>query len=165
MREHDLAITLRYTLNGKAHTSVCPPGLRLLDLLRREGLTGVKEGCGEGECGACAVLVDNALVNSCLMLALQVDGRSVTTIEGAAADRELAELQVAFAREGGVQCGMCTPGMVLASGALLKRSPDPLDEEIREALAGNLCRCTGYVRIVKAVRSASQRLRAAGGQP
>jgi carbon-monoxide dehydrogenase small subunit len=156
-------LLLRVTLNGEAREIACLRGERLLDLLRRLDLTGVKEGCGEGECGACAVLLDDRLVNSCLVPAAQVEGRSVTTIEGASRDRELAASQRAFAERGGVQCGICTPGMVLAAGALLKRRAHPDEEEIRRALAGNLCRCTGYVRIVDSVRAAAEEL-AAGGQ-
>ncbi|MFA7330374.1 MAG: (2Fe-2S)-binding protein [Candidatus Delongbacteria bacterium] len=151
-------VVLRVTLNGEARELRCLPGERLLDLLRGLGLTGVKEGCGEGECGACAVLLDGRLVNSCLVPALQVDGATLLTIEGAATDRELAAVQAAFAERGGVQCGICTPGMVLAAGALLKRSARPVEEEIRRALAGNLCRCTGYVRVVDSVLAAAERL-------
>jgi carbon-monoxide dehydrogenase small subunit len=165
MSEHQGWIALRLFLNGVERSVHCPPGMRLLDLLRQEGLGGTKEGCGEGECGACAVLVDDRLVNSCLIPVLQVEGRRVTTIEGAGADRELSALQQAFLVEGGVQCGMCTPGMVLAAGALLKRQAQPSEEEIREALAGNLCRCTGYVRIVNAVSSAASTLDTRGGTP
>jgi len=157
-------IRLRLSINGEAREVDCLPGERLLDLLRRLGLTGVKEGCGEGECGACAVLLDDRLVNSCLVAAIQVEGRSITTIEGAARDRELSAVQRAFAERGGVQCGICTPGMVLAAGALLKRDADPGEEAIRVALAGNLCRCTGYVRIVESVRAAAGEL-AEGGCP
>ena len=157
-------VVLRVTLNGVARELSCLPGERLLDLLRRLGLTGAKEGCGEGECGACAVLLDGRLVNSCLVPAIQVEGRAVTTIEGAEGDRELSAAQRAFAECGGVQCGICTPGMVLAAGALLKRDRDPDEEAIRVALAGNLCRCTGYVRIVDSVRAAAGEL-AGGSQP
>ncbi len=151
-------VVLRVTLNGEPRELSCLPGERLLDLLRGLGLTGVKEGCGEGECGACAVLLDGRLVNSCLVSALQADGATLLTIEGAGQDRELAAVQAAFAERGGVQCGICTPGMVLAAGALLKRSAQPAEEEIRRALAGNLCRCTGYVRVVDSVLAAAERL-------
>jgi len=156
-------VVLRITLNGEERELSCLPGERLLDLLRRLGLTGVKEGCGEGECGACAVLLDGRLVNSCLVPAIQVEGRAVTTIEGADADRELSAAQRAFAEGGGVQCGICTPGMVLAAGALLKRDPCPDEARIRTAMAGNLCRCTGYVRIVESVRAAAGELAGGGG--
>lgn len=163
MTERGGSMTLRLKLNGRDREFRCPPGIRLLDLLRQEGLTGTKEGCGEGECGACAVLLDDRLVNSCLVPVAQVVGRRVTTIEGAEADPELSALQRAFTLEGGVQCGMCTPGMVLAAGALLKELPHPSEAAIREALAGNLCRCTGYVRIVQAVRCAADALDSEGG--
>jgi len=131
---------------------------RLLDVLRVHlGLTGTKEGCGEGECGACSVLIDGELANSCLVPILQVAGSEVTTIEGLARDGRLDPIQEAFALSGGAQCGICTPGMIMASYHLLRRNPKPADEEIREALAGNLCRCTGYQKIFDAVRQASGR--------
>jgi aerobic-type carbon monoxide dehydrogenase small subunit (CoxS/CutS family) len=128
---------------------------RLLDVLRHGlGLTGTKEGCGEGECGACAVLVDDQLVNSCLLPLAQVAGASITTIEGVAVDGHLDAVQRAFIAHGGAQCGICTPGMVLAAKTLLARTPQPSELEVREALAGNLCRCTGYMRIFRAVLEA-----------
>ena len=128
---------------------------RVLDVLRKQlHLTGTKEGCGEGECGACAVLVDGELVNSCLMPIIQAEGTSITTIEGVATGDTLHAVQEAFVAHGGAQCGICTPGMVLAAVSLLSRSPDPQDGEIRAALAGNLCRCTGYTKIFEAVRRA-----------
>jgi carbon-monoxide dehydrogenase small subunit len=129
---------------------------RLLDVLRESlGLTGAKEGCGEGECGACSVLVDGELVNSCLTPVLQVAGCEILTVEGLAKNGRLHPLQEAFVNAGGAQCGICTPGMVLASYQLLARWPHPTDEQIREGLAGNLCRCTGYQKIFDAVRQAS----------
>ncbi len=129
---------------------------RLLDVLReRLGLTGTKEGCGEGECGACSVLLDGELVNSCLVPVLEAAGCEVTTIEGLAKNGRMHPLQEAFTLAGGAQCGICTPGMILASYQLLERRPHPSDAEIREALAGNLCRCTGYQKIFDAVRQAS----------
>jgi carbon-monoxide dehydrogenase small subunit len=125
---------------------------RLLDVLREQlRLTGVKEGCGEGECGACSVLIGGELANSCLVPALQADGEHITTIEGIAIDGKLDRVQQAFIEHGGAQCGICTPGMILAAVSLLKRHPHPTDEEIREGLAGNLCRCTGYMRIFEAI--------------
>ena len=131
---------------------------RLLDVLRFKcGLTGTKEGCGEGECGACSVLVDGQLVNSCLVPVLQIAGTNVLTIEGLSQNGKLHALQEAFASAGGAQCGICTPGMILASVQLLERVAHPTDDEIREGLAGNLCRCTGYQKIFDAVRQASQR--------
>jgi carbon-monoxide dehydrogenase small subunit len=126
---------------------------RLLDVLRENlCLTGVKEGCGEGECGACSVLLDGELVNSCLVPVLQVEGASITTIEGVAIEGRLHAVQQAFLEHGGAQCGICTPGMILAAMSLLERHPQPTDEQVREGLAGNLCRCTGYGRIFEAVR-------------
>jgi aerobic-type carbon monoxide dehydrogenase small subunit (CoxS/CutS family) len=131
-------------------------GRTLLSVLRGElGLTGSKEGCDDSECGACMVLVDGQPVNSCSYLALQVDGRPVTTVEGLASGTTLHPLQQAFLEQGGVQCGFCTPGMLISATALLAANPDPTDDEIRAGLSGNLCRCTGYVGIVAAVRSAA----------
>jgi aerobic carbon-monoxide dehydrogenase small subunit len=152
------ASSIRFIVNGRACETGAHPMSRLLDVLRTElHLTGTKEGCGEGECGACSVLVNGELVNSCLTPVLQVDGAEVTTIEGAAGENGvLNAVQRAFIEHGGAQCGICTPGMVLASMTLLRRCPDPSDDEIRAGLAGNLCRCTGYMRIFEAVRRASQ---------
>jgi carbon-monoxide dehydrogenase small subunit len=134
------------------------PMERLLDVLReRLGLTGVKEGCGEGECGSCSVLMNGALVNSCLVPVLQAEGASIVTIEGIATGAQLHALQEAFLECGGAQCGICTPGMILASCHLLKKKPDPTLEEIREGLSGNLCRCTGYLQIFEAVARAARR--------
>ena len=145
-------IRVRLTLNGKPATLEAYPMARLLDVLRDEaGLTGVKEGCGEGECGACCVELDGALVNSCLVPALQADGASIRTIEGVANGDELHAVQQAFITHGGAQCGICTPGMVLAAVNLLERRPDATEAEIREGLAGNLCRCTGYTKIFESV--------------
>jgi carbon-monoxide dehydrogenase small subunit len=150
-------LTVACTVNGEVTTLTGHPMMRLLDALRLHlHLTGTKEGCGEGECGACAVLVDRALVNSCLMPLLHADGVDITTIEGLADGDRLHPVQAAFADSGAAQCGICTPGMVLASVALLERHPQPDDAEIREGLAGNLCRCTGYVRIFDAVRQAAR---------
>src|SRR5690348_10866171 len=135
---------------------------RLLDVLRGLGLTGTKEGCGEGECGACSVMLNGALVNSCLVPVLQASGCDLLTIEGLAAEGRLHPLQQAFAEAGGAQCGICTPGMILAAAQLLKHNADPTDEQIREGLAGNLCRCTGYQKIFDAVRQASAAMRNGG---
>jgi carbon-monoxide dehydrogenase small subunit len=151
-------VSYRVTVNG-APTEVDAPGMRrLLDVLREDlGLTGTKEGCGEGECGACSVLIDGELVNSCLLPVLQADGASIVTIEGLSPDAsELHALQQSFLTHGGAQCGICTPGMVLAASSLLERCPNPTDADIRMGLAGNLCRCTGYMRIFEAVRQARQ---------
>ena len=130
---------------------------RLLDAIRGLGLTGTKEGCGEGECGACGVLLDGLLVNSCLTPVAHAAGGSITTIEGLASDKTLHEIQDAFLEHGGAQCGICTPGMVLAAHELLSRTAEPTEEDVRVALAGNLCRCTGYMRIFEAVLEASRR--------
>lgn len=143
---------IRFRVNGQPAEVRVYPMTRLLDVLREElRLTGTKEGCGEGECGACAVLLDGELVNSCLVPALQADGADVTTIEGIATSDALHPVQEAFVECGGAQCGICTPGMVLAAMALLARCPNPGPAEIREGLAGNLCRCTGYAKIFEAV--------------
>jgi carbon-monoxide dehydrogenase small subunit len=148
-------VPISLTVNGTAHTVSAHPMARLLDVIRQQlHLTGTKEGCGEGECGACAVLVDGALVNSCLLPVLQVDGASVTTIEGVADGDRLHPVQEAFIAHGGAQCGICTPGMILATLSLQRRHPDATEEEIRAGLAGNLCRCTGYTKIFDAVRHA-----------
>jgi carbon-monoxide dehydrogenase small subunit len=149
-------VAIDFRVNGAAQRVDTYPMERLLDVLREKGLTGTKEGCGEGECGACSVLLDGELVNSCLVPVLQVAGRDVVTIEGLARNGKLHPLQEAFARTGGAQCGICTPGMILASYQILNRFPHPTDEQIREGLAGNLCRCTGYQKIFDAVREASQ---------
>jgi aerobic carbon-monoxide dehydrogenase small subunit len=141
------------------------PMARLLDVLRQDlHLTGTKEGCGEGECGACSIVIDGELANSCLLPALQVEGASITTIEGLApGDAELHAVQEAFVTHGGAQCGICTPGMVLAAATLLERCPNPTEEDIRVGLAGNLCRCTGYMRIFEAVIQAQRQAR--GSEP
>jgi len=146
------------TINGQAQTIDAPPMKRLLDVLREDlGLTGAKEGCGEGECGSCSVLMNGELVNSCLVPILQADGATITTIEGlAAADSEkLHPIQQCFLEHGGAQCGICTPGMILATHHLLQKHPHPTMPEIQEGLAGNLCRCTGYMRIFEAVQQAA----------
>jgi carbon-monoxide dehydrogenase small subunit len=131
---------------------------RLLDVLREDmRLTGTKEGCGEGECGACSVLVNGELVNSCLFPAIQAEGAAITTIEGVAAGAKLHAVQEAFLQYGGAQCGMCTPGMILAAVTLLKQNRRPTEAEVRNGLAGNLCRCTGYMRIFEAVVKACER--------
>jgi carbon-monoxide dehydrogenase small subunit len=146
---------LRVKVNGVEHSIDAPPMSRLLDVLREDlRLTGVKEGCGEGECGACSVLIDGELANSCLVPVLQADGASVTTIEGIADGHTLHAVQQAFIEHGGAQCGICTPGMILAAITLLNEHSEPTLEQIKEGLAGNLCRCTGYMRIFEAVLQA-----------
>jgi len=146
------------TVNGAPKQIRAYPMERLLDVLRVElGLTGAKEGCGEGECGSCSVLMDGALVNSCLVPVLQAAGTRITTIEGLAAGDSLHVLQEAFLECGGAQCGICTPGMILAAVHLLNGKPEPSMDEIREGLSGNLCRCTGYSQILEAVAEAAHR--------
>jgi carbon-monoxide dehydrogenase small subunit len=148
---------ISFTVNGAARTIHAYPMARLLDVLREElNLTGVKEGCGEGECGSCSVLMDGVLVNSCLIPALQARDASIVTIEGLADNDLLHPLQKAFVDCGAAQCGICTPGMILAALHLLDKTPRPSLEEIREGLSGNLCRCTGYLQIFEAVAKASQ---------
>jgi aerobic-type carbon monoxide dehydrogenase small subunit (CoxS/CutS family) len=153
---------IELNLNGEKRWFVTEPDESLLDLLRRYGLTGTKKGCGEGTCGTCVVLLDGLPVNSCVIFAPQAAGRAVTTIEGVGSVQAPNPIQEELVRAGAVQCGFCTPGMVLSIQALLGRNPDPDDEAIRLALDGNLCRCTGYVKILEAVRTAAQRLREGG---
>ncbi len=151
-------LSIHCTVNGAARIVCAFPMARLLDVLREElRLTGTKEGCGEGECGACSVLLNGELVNSCLVPAAQVSGANITTIEGVAHDDQLHAVQQAFLTHGGAQCGICTPGMVLAAISLLERNPQPTEAEIRTGLAGNLCRCTGYMKIFEAVVHACQK--------
>lgn len=144
-------ITVRFTLNGKKVKVKVKPNTTLLDLLRRKlKITSVKRGCERGECGACTVLVDNQPVNSCLVLAPQIDGKNVVTIEGIAKEGELHPIQEAFIEAGAVQCGFCTPGIILTLKAFLDMNPNPSEEDIRRAIEGNLCRCTGYTKIIEA---------------
>jgi len=151
-------VSVACKVNGKPVVLRAFPMARLLDVLREQlRLTGTKEGCGEGECGACSVLLDGELVNSCLIPVLQAAGTDITTIEGLASGDQLHAVQEAFLACGGAQCGICTPGMVLAAVSLLAQKPSPTDAEIRVGLAGNLCRCTGYMRIFEAVVAACQR--------
>lgn len=150
-------MTIRFELNGVPRVLEVDGGLRALDVLRDElGLTGTKEGCGIGECGACTIVADGLAVNACLMPAAQLDGTAVLTVEGLEALPLGRALQRAFADQGAVQCGFCTPGMLLSAYALLLREQDPSEEMIRTALAGNLCRCTGYAQIIAAVQSAAR---------
>jgi carbon-monoxide dehydrogenase small subunit len=149
---------IAFTVNGQLGTVRAYAMERLLDVLRHElGLTGTKEGCGEGECGSCSVLMDGSLVNSCLIPVLQAKDANIVTIEGLACDGHLGMLQQTFLEYGGAQCGICTPGMILAAVHLLRKKPCPTLEEIREGLSGNLCRCTGYMQIIEAVAEAGRR--------
>jgi carbon-monoxide dehydrogenase small subunit len=153
--------TISFSLNGSEVNVTLKDHMRLIDCLRETlNLTGTKEGCGEGECGACTVLVDGQAVNSCLYPAPEAEGKNVLTIEGLqGSENRLSFIQKAFVELGAIQCGFCTPGMILATKALLDSNPDPSDQDIRAALQGNLCRCTGYVQIVEAVKQAAENMR------
>jgi carbon-monoxide dehydrogenase small subunit len=155
----DQRVTIRCRVNGEAVVLDAHPMGRLLDVLRVHlRLTGTKEGCGEGECGACSIFLNGRLVNSCLVPALHAEGAEIVTIEGLAADGErLHAVQEAFLAHGGAQCGICTPGMILAATSLLERHPHPTEDDIRNGLSGNLCRCTGYMRIFEAVVAAMEK--------
>ena len=148
-------VSITLTVNGQPRTVSVWPMERLLDVIRQQlALTGTKEGCGEGECGACSILFDGQIANSCLIPALQADGSEITTIEGIGCGEEVVALQRAFVECGGAQCGICTPGMIVAAVALLRQNPEPSEADLRQGLAGNLCRCTGYMRIFEAVMNA-----------
>ncbi|MGH7495122.1 MAG: (2Fe-2S)-binding protein [bacterium] len=148
---------MKFTVNQQNYELDVPPMKRLLDVLREDlRLTGTKEGCGEGECGSCSVLLDGEVANSCLVPACQVDNATIITVEGLARDGKLSALQQAFLRHGGAQCGICTPGMLIAATALLNDNPHPARAEIKEAIAGNLCRCTGYMKIIDAIAAAGK---------
>ncbi len=150
-----MVIDIQLTVNGKEYSLTIEEDKRLIDVLREDlGLVGVKEGCSEGECGACTVIMDGKTVNSCLVMGFQANGKSIITIEGLEKDGKLDPVQQAFIDVGAVQCGFCIPGMILSARALLDKNPDPTEEEIREGISGNLCRCTGYNKIVEAVRLA-----------
>ena len=152
-------MNLNFMVNGEAHNLEVPADLRLVDILREHlGLTGCKEGCGEGECGACTVLVDNNATLACLTVAAQLPGREVVTIEGLCAPGKLSALQTAFIEETAIQCGYCTPGMIMSAYALLLANPAPTQDEIRVALAGNICRCSGYHQIIRAVQRAAREM-------
>jgi aerobic-type carbon monoxide dehydrogenase small subunit (CoxS/CutS family) len=149
-------MTYSFTVNGEGVALEVPGMRRLLDALREDlGLTGTKEGCGEGECGACSVLIDGAVVDSCLVPVCQVEGTDVLTVEGLAPSGSMDGLQQAFLEHGGAQCGICTPGMLIAARAYVDAGGAPVDEDIREAIAGNLCRCTGYTKIIDAIAAAA----------
>jgi carbon-monoxide dehydrogenase small subunit len=148
---------INLTINGGLEEVIVPSNMTLMRMLRETlSLTGTKNGCSAGECGACTVLLNGEPVNSCMVLAAECDGASVETVEGLAQEKRLAPVQEALIQEGGVQCGFCTPGILIASLALLRRNPNPDEFEIREALVGNLCRCTGYVRIIESVKKAAK---------
>src|SRR5512135_733895 len=148
---------INVTVNGSLEQVIVPSNMTLLRMLRETlSLTGTKNGCSAGECGACTVLMNGEPVNSCMVLAVECDGAEIVTVEGLAGDKQLDPIQDAIIEAGGVQCGFCTPGILISSRAFLDRNPHPTDDEIREALVGNLCRCTGYVRIVEAVKKAAR---------
>ena len=152
MAHHPITVTV----NGAQERLDVPSNMTLLQMLREKlALTGTKNGCEAGECGACTVLVDGEPVNSCMVLAVEADGHDIVTVEGLAPEGQLSPLQQAFVEHNAVQCGFCTPGMLMSAHALLKRNPDPTEQDIKEALVGNLCRCTGYVRIVDAIQGAA----------
>jgi carbon-monoxide dehydrogenase small subunit len=150
---------IHLTVNGTERVWDVAPGDTLLDVLRREGFVGVKKGCGTGDCGACTILLNGRAVNACLLLAVKAEGGAVVTIEGVAQGGRLHPVQEAFLEAGAVQCGYCTPGMVLSAVSLLSHNPDPSEAEIREAISGNLCRCTGYVKQIAAIERAAARMR------
>ncbi len=159
-------VELTCTVNGEAVRLAVAPGATLLEVLREDlELTGTKYGCGEGECGACAVMLDGRIVNSCLVLALECAGREVLTIEGLAANGSLHPIQQAFVQHGAIQCGYCTPGMIMTAYGLLRENPAPTEEDVKRALEGNLCRCTGYRKIVDAVLSLADSRLEIGGAP
>jgi carbon-monoxide dehydrogenase small subunit len=149
---------IKITVNGKKHEITVQPNQTLVKVLREAlGLTGTKVGCEMGDCGTCTVIMDGKAVNACLVLAVQADGREILTIEGLARDEALHPLQESFIMEGAIQCGFCTPGMIMSAQALLKENPDPNEAQIREGISGVLCRCTGYSKIVQAIKSTSQK--------
>ena len=151
---------IRITVNGTFHELSVRPHATLLEVIREDlGLTGTKEGCGVGECGACTVIMNGKPVNACLVLAPEADGKEITTIEGLAQGEKLDPIQQAFYEIGGLQCGFCTPGMIMSTKALLAETPEPTDQEIRKGLEGNFCRCTGYTKIFESVREASRKSR------
>lgn len=155
---------IEFTLNGEKYKKNADPGKRLVDFLREDmGLTGTKEGCGEGECGACTIVLDGRAVHSCLVLAGQINGKRLLTVEGLARGGELSPLQKAFIEHGAIQCGYCTPGMLMSSAALLAENPSPTEDEVRTALAGNICRCGDYSAIIDAVLDAAERYKKEGG--
>ena len=160
--KHLLAITLR--INGETHDVLVPPWRTLLEVLRESlALTGTKRSCQEGQCGTCTVLIDGKAINSCLYLAVEAQGKDIQTIEGLAKGGVLDQIQKSFVQKGGIQCGFCTPGFVLATKSLLNENPDPSEDDIRTAMVGHLFRCTGYVQIIEAIQDAASELRHEGG--
>jgi len=152
---------IKLTVNNQPCRLIVPPWRTLLEVIREDlGLTGTKEGCGLGECGACTVLIDGRAVNSCLVLAAEADGKQITTIEGLADGDKLHPIQQAFVDHGGLQCGFCTPGMIMSAKALLDQNPTPTEEEIKQGIAGNLCRCTGYAKIIESIKAAAKNMEA-----
>jgi carbon-monoxide dehydrogenase small subunit len=150
---------INLTVNNQPCRLSVPPHRTLLEILREDlGLTGTKEGCGLGECGACTVLMDGRAINSCLVLAAEADGREITTIEGLADGDRLHPIQQAFVDHGGLQCGFCTPGMIMSAKALLDKNPHPTEEEIKQGITGNLCRCTGYTKIIESIKAAAEKM-------
>jgi carbon-monoxide dehydrogenase small subunit len=150
---------LNLVVNGRPYQLSVLPWRTLLEVIREDlGLTGTKEGCGLGECGACTVLMDGKAVNSCLVLATEADGKKITTIEGLANGDKLHPIQKAFVDHGGLQCGFCTPGMIMAAKALLDKNPTPTEEEVKRGIAGNLCRCTGYAKIIESIKAAAKNM-------
>ena len=161
MGKNTMKKQITFKVNGQEKSISVEPRQTLLDVLRYElRLTGTKEGCGDGNCGSCTILMDGKAVNSCLVLAIEADGRNVLTIEGLAENGVLHPIQQAFVDHGAIQCGFCTPGMILSAKALLDENPNPSEAEIRTAISGNLCRCTGYQKIVEAIQLAAQAIRA-----
>lgn len=153
-------MNIKLTVNGAIHELSVKPHATLLDVIREDlGLTGTKEGCGNGECGACTVIIDGRTANSCITLAVEANGKEITTIEGLSRGEKLHPIQEAFVEVGGMQCGFCTPGMVLSSKTLLEANPNPTEEQIRKGLEGNFCRCTGYTKIIESVKAAAEKIR------
>jgi carbon-monoxide dehydrogenase small subunit len=150
---------IKLTVNNQPYRLSVLPWRTLLEVIREDlGLTGTKEGCGLGECGACTVLIDGQAVNSCLVLATEADGKKITTVEGLAQGDKLHPIQQAFVDHGGLQCGFCTPGMIMSAKALLDRNPTPTEEEIKQVISGNLCRCTGYAKIIESIKAAAENM-------
>jgi carbon-monoxide dehydrogenase small subunit len=155
----ELKQIIKLNINGESYEVAAEPWRTLLEVIRDTvGLTGTKKGCDEGDCGACTVLMDGKAVNSCLILAIEVQGKAVTTIEGLSEGDKLHPIQEAFVEHGGLQCGYCTPGMILSAHAFLLKNPTPSEEEIKFAIAGNLCRCTGYVKIIESIQAAADKM-------